>query len=641
MCLAVVGCNRTEREARSAREEAVRLAKAQAKAIVHSATILETLQKAQEELRQARDELELRVEQRTCELQEANQRLREEIEERQQAESRIRESEAKFRAVFEGTTDAIVLLDRRKLVDCNQTAIRLFGAKCRKELLAKGADEFSPPSQPCGQGSGRLASTRALQALHDGSARFEWMYQRLDGTLFPAEVVLAAVTINGRRLLLTVIRDITQRRQAEELLLHAKQSAEAASRAKSDFLANMSHEIRTPMMAITGYIEIVAEHCAKYSIAHDTELDDSLDVISRNAKHLLKLIDDILDLSKIESGRLTVECERCSPCQVISEVASLLRVRSNAKGLDLSVEYEGPIPETIQSDAMRLRQILMNIVGNAIKFTATGGIRVVTSIEHPLAESPMLKVQVIDTGIGISKDVIDSLFQPFVQADTSTSRRFGGTGLGLAISRQLAGLLRGDITVSSNPDKGSTFTLCISTGSLEGIRLLESPSEGEQTVIEAARATASPRLLPDTCILLVEDGPDNQRLIGFLLKKAGADVCLAENGEIAVRLAEAARAEGRTFDAILMDMQMPVMDGYEATRRLRATGHSVPIIALTAHALKDDRQKCLNAGCDDYLPKPINRAELVATIARFIEIQAASDEVEQAPETANRAGHTL
>jgi signal transduction histidine kinase/ActR/RegA family two-component response regulator len=393
----------------------------------------------------------------------------------------------------------------------------------------------------------------------------------------------------------------------------ANRVAEAATAAKSEFLANMSHEIRTPMTAILGYAEIML---ANAKTPEDVEITKT---IKRNGDHLLGIINDILDLSKIEAGKLRVERISCSPVAIVADIASLMRVRAKAKNLPLSIEYDGPIPETVQSDPTRLRQILINLVGNAVKFTQSGNVRLTIRVRPDSSGSPQLQFAVMDTGIGITEEQASRLFQPFSQGDASIGRTFGGTGLGLAISKRLAKMLGGDVTVYSVSGQGSKFTLTIDTGPLDGVRWLERPHE---TIGEDAQKNTAPppaeQLEPHCRILLAEDGLDNQRLLAFLLRKAGAEVAVADNGQAAVELALAANSQDRPFAVILMDMQMPVVDGYEATRRLRAAGYAGPIVALTAHAMKEDRQKCLDAGCDDYLPKPIDRHTLLAAVAKHL-----------------------
>ncbi len=407
--------------------------------------------------------------------------------------------------------------------------------------------------------------------------------------------------------------------RAEEELHEQRKRAECANRAKSEFLANMSHEIRTPMTAILGFAEILLDEL------REPEAVEAAQTIKRNGEHLLRLINDILDISKIEAGRMDVENARWSPRQIVAEVVSLMHVRANAKGLTLRDEYDGPLPESIVTDPARLRQILVNLVGNAIKFTNTGGVRIVTRLVPVAGGGSMLKFDVIDTGRGIPESEIARLFEPFTQADSSASRRHEGTGLGLTISRHLARALGGDVTARSELGKGSTFTATVATGPLEGVPLVREATEtaepGAQR--EEPAAESSPKLL---CrVLLAEDIPDNQRLIASILRSIGAEVTIVENGQEAVEQALATHPGwGRRhddarepFNVVLMDMQMPVLDGYEATGRLRREGYARPIIALTAHSMRGDREKCIDAGCDDYLSKPVDRNELLKIVAQW------------------------
>jgi len=297
-------------------------------------------------------------------------------------------------------------------------------------------------------------------------------------------------------------------------------------------------------------------------------------------------------------------------------VASLMRVRANAKGLPFEIERDGPTPRTIQSDPVRLRQILINLASNAVKFTEIGKVRLVVRLINADSDEPIMQFDVIDTGIGMTETEIAKLFQPFSQADESTARKHGGTGLGLAISKRLAEKLGGDITVKSTPGEGSVFSVTIQVGPLDGVELVNCPTEALLPADSHKQPAAS--LAGFDCrILLAEDGPDNQRLIAFLLRKAGAEVVVADNGQTACDLALAARDKGDPFDVILMDMQMPVMDGYDATAKLREAGYSGPIIALTAHAMKEDRDRCLSVGCDDYTTKPIDRNRLISLVAQY------------------------
>jgi signal transduction histidine kinase/ActR/RegA family two-component response regulator len=394
----------------------------------------------------------------------------------------------------------------------------------------------------------------------------------------------------------------------------AKEAAEASNRAKSEFLANMSHEIRTPMTAILGYSDLLLQ--PDLSAADRAEF---LQTVQRNGNHLLGIINDILDISKIEAGKMTVERIECSPCRLVSEVALLMRARALAKNLSLRVELQGPIPETIQTDPTRLRQILINLIGNAVKFTEHGGVRLlIRLLDPPDDPRPRISFEVADTGVGMTPEQWTAIFQPFSQADTSMTRRFGGTGLGLTISKRLAQMLGGDIVGRSSLGKGSTFQAIVAAGSLADVRMLTNPDEVMQLEMEASHATKTTNIRLSGRVLLAEDGADNQRLIAFLLRRHGATVAVAEDGQVAVEKVLQARTNGRPFDCVLMDMQMPVLDGYAATGQIRAAGCRLPIIALTAHAMRGDKERCLDAGCNDYIAKPVNRIELVERMACYL-----------------------
>ncbi|MEO0511735.1 MAG: PAS domain-containing protein [Planctomycetota bacterium] len=390
----------------------------------------------------------------------------------------------------------------------------------------------------------------------------------------------------------------------------ALEAAKAASNAKSEFLANMSHEIRTPMTAILGYADLLDGDL----VNDPAQAADAVRTIQSNASHLLTIVNDILDVSKIEAGQMTVESIPTNPSQIVEEVVSLVGPRARGKGIEAQIRYDTPIPNEINSDPTRLKQILLNIVGNAIKFTEVGGVTIRVGFEH---DAWLLRLSVVDTGLGMTPEQRDAIarFEPFAQADTSTTRRFGGTGLGLRISNALAIMLGGGMEVSSELGKGSTFTFTISTGDPSRFQLITpeqiSPPRTKGLAAKPLGSHALKDVLRGIRILLAEDGPDNQRLISFHLKKSGAEVVVCENGLIAVETLEALPPADRPH-VVLMDMQMPELDGYRATRRLRNRGLDIPVIALTAHAMDGDREKCLNAGCNDYLTKPIDRVELIS-----------------------------
>ena len=515
------------------------------------------------------------------------------ITERKLVETRLRESEEHYRCLVENIDLGILLVDKQhRIVAMNRANAKLVGRTPQECIGQECFRVFEKRDEVCPHCPGvhAMRTGRPVEAESTGT--------RDDGTTFT--VRLQAFPVFGPDgkpdKFIEVVEDITNQKNIERELRQAKQSAEAANLAKSEFLANMSHEIRTPMTAILGYADILLD------TATDRDAIEAAQIIQRNGTHLLDIINDILDLSKIEAGKEQIDLQIYSLRRIVSDVISTMQVRADAKGLQLSVEYEGGVPETIQTDAARLRQILVNLVGNAIKFTEVGGVRIAVRVDGDCEGDQRLTLDVIDTGIGMTQDQIDRLFSPFAQADASTSRRFGGTGLGLAISKRLSQMLGGDISVTSILGVGSTFSVTVAIGKneLAGNADLRS-TFGTKGIREGNRRKL------DCRILLAEDGPDNQRLIAFLLRKAGADVTLAENGQIAVDLVLAADRANEGFDVVLMDIQMPVMDGYEATRTLRNAGYTGPIIALTAHAMTEDRQRCIDAGCDDYMSKPINR----------------------------------
>jgi PAS domain S-box-containing protein len=534
------------------------------------------------------------------------------ITERKRAEEALQASEQRFRSVIELSPDAIGMVDMqgRVLVTNEQTA-QLAGYQSVDEFLANttcGFDLIAPEDQP------RLQEN-IRKLIEVGTRRnIEYLGRRHDGTLFPAEVnVSIQRDAHGNpQAINCVFRDNTDRKQAQLSLERAKEAAEAASRAKSEFLANMSHEIRTPMTAILGFAELLGND----DLSRE-EQTECLEAIQRNGKALSDLINSILDLSRIETGRLTLTKSDCPLQWVIGDVISAVKVQAEKKSLGLEVDWIAPLPENIHTDPSYLRQILLNLLSNAVKFTQRGQVRMALRCQGGDGQQPArLQIAVSDSGIGIPADKIDTLFQPFVQLDGSTTRRYGGAGLGLVISKRLAAALGGDITVTSQVGQGSTFTLSIEVGQLKGVRMMQTPRGALLRSREALPQAEQPSL--HGRLLLAEDSPDIQRLVRHILRKTGVEAAVAENGQIACEMAEASRAEGRPYDLIIMDIQMPEMNGHEATRWLRQHGWRGPIVAMTAHAMVGDREPCLAAGCDDYVTKPIDAARLQKVLARHL-----------------------
>lgn len=404
--------------------------------------------------------------------------------------------------------------------------------------------------------------------------------------------------------------------RANQILRRSCEEAAAATRVKSQFLANISHEIRTPLTAIIGFTEELLADPGGTLPPRSAEL---LPIILRNGKHLLEIVNDVLDVAKIERGRLPIECVACSPAAILADVARLLRPEADAKGLELAVETPSPIPETIHSDPTRLRQILINLVNNAIKFTEKGSVRVVSQLLGADGPVPMLQFEVIDTGMGIERDQLAEIFKPFTQTLATRGSEYGGTGLGLTICKYLAEELGGQIQVESRPGRGSTFRVTVATGSLSGPRpqaQREPAAARPEAASPGGESTGQASLLSNR-ILLAEDAPDNQRLIGLILTTAGAQVTIVGDGRTALEEALAAWRHHEPFDVILTDIQMPVLNGYDLAGRLREQGYGGPIIALTANAMVGEHQKCLAAGCDDYLSKPIDRARLLSLVAQY------------------------
>ena len=522
------------------------------------------------------------------------------ITDRKRIASELEAGQERFRALLNSTAEAIYGLNQKgELTFANPACLRMLGHSSSESLLGRNAHALFHHTRPDGtpfpieECPFRQAYLSQQQVYSPRELFF-----RPDGSSFWAECWSHPIDSDAGGAVVT-FWDITERLQQEAELSSARLAAESASRAKSDFLANMSHEIRTPMAAILGYVDILLRQ------ATDPDNVDCLQIIQRNGQHLLDIINDILDLSKIEAGRLQMELLPVSVQSIINEVLALMDVRAVEKNLKLEVRFDGSLPETISSDPTRLRQILMNLLGNALKFTHEGSVILTVALN---AAEELMEFSVIDTGIGMDEATQELLFRPFNQADTSVTRRFGGTGLGLAITGQLVSLMGGTISVQSQLGQGSTFSFVLPTGSLENVELIKPESF---RALQPGGPTRNPLpSLEGLKVLVADDRRDIRDLVRSYLEEAGAQVATAPDGQASLD-----SLDRQPADVLVMDMQMPVLDGYNTARELRRRGSELPILALTASAMKGDREACVEAGCDGYLTKPVDRVSLIHQVS--------------------------
>ncbi len=517
---------------------------------------------------------------------------------------------ARVRAALDTLTEGLLVIDRKRNIVLANEAFASFVGRTPESMVGSKAS-----SLPWLDENGVSLTEGAVpwdRALTTGKLQNNAMVRLADAFGKTHTFIVNCAPVLGARGkaggVLVSLDDVTQLEENKIELGKAKEKAEAASRAKSEFLANMSHDIRTPMNAILGFTELLRRGYGK----KETDARKYLETIHSSGKHLLDLINDILDLSKVEAGALEVEQIACAPHLLIHEVVTVLGVKARQKDITLEFNAQGKVPATIHSDPTYLRRIVTNLAGNAIKFTETGGVKLTLRLIEANGR-PQIAIDVADTGIGIAPDRLESMFDPFSQADSSVTRRFGGTGLGLTISRRLARAMGGNIVATSEPGCGSTFTVTVDTGSLAGIRML-SPEEVIAESISGESAEQTRWRFPPARVLVVDDGPENRELLKLILGDSGLQVEEAGNGQEALD-----KARQQRFDLILMDMQMPVMDGFTATRTLRAEGTNIPIIALTANAMKDSEREVLDAGCSGIQTKPINIDGLMQALAQLLD----------------------
>jgi PAS domain S-box-containing protein len=485
----------------------------------------------------------------------------------------------------------------------NMAACRMFGYTI-DEMMGENLHRLIAPSQYLNSFENGFEMFRNTGEGVVVGRTVEIEGKRKSGNVFPVELSISSTELDGRWYAVGVIRDISDRKRIESEIIEARKDAENASRIKSEFLTNMSHEIRTPLNSIIGTAELLSE----------TRLDDEqkkyLKLMQESGKNLLILLNDILEVSQIEAGKITLDTVLFSLKNTVEKVHRLLNHRVLEKGLELTCEIQDNVPDLLIGDPERLVQIIVNLVGNAIKFTEEGSIRIEITRVQNTEKGVLLSFSITDTGIGIPQAKLDSIFSSFTQVDQSLTRKYGGTGLGLAISRNLVGLMNGEISVKSLPGHGSSFTFSAEFGiasNPEG----SSKEESEKSDVR----DGSPGELHSLRILLVDDSPDNRFLVRAFLKLEECHIEEAVNGHEAIQ-----KYENSDWDVILMDMQMPEVDGYEATSRIREIESvkgmvHVPIVALTAHSMDSEVKKCLDAGCDVYLSKPIDKVSLIRTIS--------------------------
>lgn len=433
-----------------------------------------------------------------------------------------------------------------------------------------------------------VAETSGFAFRGHESGAVDFMYKPIDPTALKSKIKIF-MELDAQKKLLQI--------KMQELKI-AKDAAETANRLKSTFLANMSHEIRTPLNAVIGFADLLRSESTT-----EDERKEYTEVIFRSGQSLVGIIDDILDISKVEAGHLEVESVKYSPLKIVKEVLDLLSIKAKNKDIDLNLTFDGKIPEESIADPNRFKQIITNIVGNAIKFTEKGSVNVTMKYDE---KAETINVKVEDTGIGISNEKAEKIFMPFVQADNSITRKYGGTGLGLVLAKRLAQLMGGDVQLAeSSFKKGSAFLITIKHSINE--------SSVKCLAVKKLPDTSQEKNLVGVSILLVEDSPDNQMLMQIFLSRKGIKLDIANNGEEGVT-----KALSGNHDLVLMDIQMPILDGYQATRKLREKNYEKPIIALTAHAMLSEQEKCIQIGCTDFLSKPLNQKELFKKISFYL-----------------------
>ena len=522
--------------------------------------------------------------------------------------SRLDNSEAKYQAVYESASEGILVFDDKgEFADVNPSACQIFGVG-RDDLLGMNPYQISPKYQPCGELS-ETKATRYIANCRKGDVQhFDWRHIRLDGTEFDAEIVLNAVNFSGVDTVFAMLRDVTAKKAAEQLerqnlkLELAKKEAEEAAVSKMNFLANMSHEIRNPMNGIFGMVNLVLD------TQMSPEQKDYIETIQSSTESLLTILNDILEYSKLSSSQIVLEDRAFNTRSLVTDVVRTFQATAFEKGLRLDSLVYPDVPEVLIGDNHRIRQILVNLVSNSIKFTSKGSVGVKVLYDKKEANQHLIRFCIEDTGIGMDEQTMASLFQPFMQADASITRKYGGTGLGLAICQDLVTAMGGEITVKSEIDKGSMFCLDIILAKSEQASSADNLSTTQKSVPFINGDSDVQQSFADKPILIVEDNLINQKVTASVISKLGYPVTIASNGQEAVEL-----CEQNDYSIIFMDLSMPEMDGFEATQKIRENekyNSRVSIIAVTGHAFLEYRERCKEVGIDDFLSKPYNLFKL-------------------------------